>query len=118
MAAYAPWLVPILLVMGGSYLCFEGAEKVLHVLMPHGAKAGAAEDAAARGDPAHLEETKVKGAIKTDFILSAEIMTLALSTIEAPEVWIQAVVLALVAIGITALVYGAVALIVKRPGPR
>lgn len=113
MAAYAPWLVPILLVMGGSYLCFEGAEKVLHVLMPHGAKAGAAEDAAARGDPAHLEETKVKGAIKTDFILSAEIMTLALSTIEAPEVWIQAVVLALVGLGITALVYGAVALIVK-----
>ncbi|MHA7867231.1 MAG: DUF808 domain-containing protein [Salipiger thiooxidans] len=113
MAAYAPWLVPILLVMGGSYLCFEGAEKVLHVLMPHGAKAGAAEDAAAKGDPAHLEETKVKGAIKTDFILSAEIMTLALSTIEAPEVWIQAVVLALVGLGITALVYGAVALIVK-----
>ncbi|MCA0847807.1 DUF808 domain-containing protein [Salipiger thiooxidans] len=113
MAAYAPWLVPILLVMGGSYLCFEGAEKVLHVLMPHGPKAGAAEDAAAKGDPAHLEETKVKGAIKTDFILSAEIMTLALSTIEAPEVWIQAVVLALVGLGITALVYGAVALIVK-----
>jgi uncharacterized protein len=113
MAAYAPWLVPILLVMGGSYLCFEGAEKVLHVLMPHGAKAGAAEDAAAKGDPAHLEETKVKGAIKTDFILSAEIMTLALSTIDAPEVWIQAVVLALVGLGITALVYGAVALIVK-----
>jgi len=105
--------VPILLVMGGSYLCFEGAEKVLHVLMPHGAKAGAAEDAAAKGDPAHLEETKVKGAIKTDFILSAEIMTLALSTIDAPEVWIQAVVLALVGLGITALVYGAVALIVK-----
>lgn len=55
----------------------------------------------------------MKGAIKTDFILSAEIMTLALSTIEAPEVWIQAVVLAVVAVGITALVYGAVALIVK-----
>jgi len=113
MAAFAPWLVPYLLLLGGSYLCFEGAEKVAHVVLPHDAQSGGPDGSHKVGDPAHLEEAKVKGAIKTDFILSAEIMTLALSTIEAPDVWIQAVVLALVAIGITALVYGAVALIVK-----
>ncbi|MBN9886552.1 DUF808 domain-containing protein [Salipiger abyssi] len=113
MAAFAPWLVPPLLVMGGSYLCFEGAEKILHVLMPHDDHSGGPDGSHDVGDPAHLEEQRVKGAIKTDFILSAEIMTLALSTIESGEVWIQAVVLALVGLGITALVYGAVAVIVK-----
>ncbi|MGR3378324.1 DUF808 domain-containing protein [Salipiger abyssi] len=113
MAAFAPWLVPPLLVMGGSYLCFEGAEKILHVLMPHDDHSGGPDGSHDIGDPAHLEEQRVKGAIKTDFILSAEIMTLALSTIESGEVWIQAVVLALVGLGITALVYGAVAVIVK-----
>ncbi|MCR8547278.1 DUF808 domain-containing protein [Salipiger sp. P9] len=113
MAAFAPWLVPPLLVLGGSYLCFEGAEKILHVLLPHDAHSGGPDGSHDVGDPAHLEEQKVKGAIKTDFILSAEIMTLALSTIESGEVWIQAVVLAIVGLGITALVYGAVAVIVK-----
>lgn len=113
MAAFAPWLVPPLLVMGGSYLCFEGAEKILHVLMPHDDHSGGPDGSHDVGDPAHLEEQKVKGAIKTDFILSAEIMTLALSTIDTGVVWIQAVVLAIVGLGITALVYGAVAVIVK-----
>ena len=113
MAAFAPWAVPPLLILGGSYLCFEGAEKILHAVMPHDDHTPGPDGSHDIKDPAHLEEEKVKGAIKTDFILSAEIMTLALSTIEAPEVWIQAAVLLLVGIGITALVYGAVALIVK-----
>ena len=64
-------------------------------------------------DPGHLEEQKIKGAIKTDFILSAEIMTIALAAIEAPNVWMQAATLAVVAIGVTLAVYGSVALIVK-----
>ncbi|EPX78420.1 DUF808 domain-containing protein [Salipiger mucosus] len=113
LAAFAPWAIPVLLIAGGSYLCFEGAEKVLHVLLPKGEHSGGPDGSHDVGDPAHLEEKRVKGAIKTDFILSAEIMTISLSTIEAPEIWIQALVLALVAVGITALVYGAVALIVK-----
>ncbi|EIE50537.1 ABC transporter [Salipiger aestuarii] len=113
MAAFAPWVVPPLLIMGGSYLCFEGAEKILHVMMPHDDHTPGPDGSHDIKDPAHLEEQKVKGAIKTDFILSAEIMTLALSTIDSPEVWIQAAVLVLVGVGITALVYGAVALIVK-----
>ena len=108
--AFLPWLVTPLLMLGGCYLCFEGAEKVWHLFHPH-TESHAQE--AETLDAAHLEETRVKGAIKTDFILSAEIMTIALSTVESGD-WIsKALILAIVAIGITALVYGAVALLVK-----
>ena len=107
LSAFAPWLIPLLLMLGGAYLCFEGAEKIAHA--SHGGKA----HAGATGDPAHLEEEKVQGAIKTDFILSAEIMTIALAAIEAPGIWTRAAVLVVVAVGITVMVYGAVALIVK-----
>ncbi|MBS0122670.1 DUF808 domain-containing protein [Thetidibacter halocola] len=113
MAAFAPWLVPPLLILGGAYLCFEGAEKVLHAMGPHDDHSGGPDGSHDVGDPAHLEEQKVKGAIKTDFILSAEIMTLALSVIETDVIWIQGVTLAVVGILITAAVYGAVAIIVK-----
>ncbi|MEM9432954.1 MAG: DUF808 domain-containing protein [Pseudomonadota bacterium] len=109
--AFLPWLLTPLLMLGGCYLCFEGAEKVWHLIVPHPEDHG--PQAAETLDAAHLEETRVSGAIKTDFILSAEIMTISLATIEADEVWMQGLVLAVVAIGITALVYGAVALLVK-----
>ncbi|WP_135503307.1 DUF808 domain-containing protein [Roseovarius aestuariivivens] len=112
MSNFAPWLIPPLLMLGGSYLCFEGAEKVAHALgfgKHHGGPDGSHENK----DPTHLEEQKVKGAIKTDFILSAEIMTIALSAIPESNFWMEAATLALVAVGITAAVYGAVALIVK-----
>lgn len=111
LANYADWLITPLLMLGGAYLCFEGAEKVFHVLFPHGDKHIEADMSVA--DPGHLEEKKVKGAIKTDFILSAEIMTIALSAIEAPNVWMQGATLAVVGIAVTLAVYGAVALIVK-----
>ncbi|WP_170760452.1 DUF808 domain-containing protein [Ruegeria lacuscaerulensis] len=111
LANFAPWLITPLLMLGGSYLCFEGAEKIFHVLFPHGSHA-IDEDMSVR-DPGHLEEQKVKGAIKTDFILSAEIMTIALAAIEAPNLWMQAATLAVVGIGVTLAVYGSVALIVK-----
>ncbi|MXQ07690.1 DUF808 family protein [Alphaproteobacteria bacterium GH1-50] len=107
---FLPWIVTPLLMLGGAYLCFEGAEKVWHLFRPH--EESHAQEAETL-DAAHLEETRVKGAIKTDFILSAEIMTLALSTIESDDWLSKALVLAMVAIGITALVYGAVALLVK-----
>ncbi|WP_282095577.1 DUF808 domain-containing protein [Epibacterium ulvae] len=110
MSLFAPWLVPPLLIMGGCYLCFEGAEKILHVLHPHAHHEDTKEG---QGSAAELEEEKVKGAIKTDFILSAEIMTIALSTIESDSIWMQAVVLAVVGIAITIAVYGVVAIIVK-----
>ncbi|MDX1744097.1 MAG: DUF808 domain-containing protein [Ruegeria sp.] len=111
LANFAPWLITPLLMVGGSYLCFEGAEKIFHVLFPHGSHA-IEEDMSVK-DPGHLEEQKVKGAIKTDFILSAEIMTIALAAIEAPNLWMQAMTLAVVGLGVTVAVYGSVALIVK-----
>lgn len=109
--AFAPWAITPLLMIGGAYLCFEGAEKVFHRFFPHG-------DMQVEADldvkePARLEEERVRGAIKTDFILSAEIMTIALAAIPDGSVWMEAVTLAVVGVGITVAVYGAVALIVK-----
>jgi hypothetical protein len=112
LSAFADWLISPLLMLGGAYLCFEGAEKVAHVL-GFGQDHGGPDGSHAVGDPAHLEEAKVAGAIKTDFILSAEIMTIALAAIPESGFWMEAATLALVAVGITAAVYGAVAVIVK-----
>lgn len=114
LSAFAPWLIAPLLMLGGAYLCFEGAEKVAHALGfgGHGHEDYPGKtDAAA--DPAHLEEEKAKGAIKTDFILSAEIMTISLAAIPESTFWMEAATLAVVAIMITVAVYGSVALIVK-----
>ncbi len=113
MSTFAPWLIPPLLILGGSYLCFEGAEKIVHVLMPHDDHSGGPDGSHSVEDPLHLEEEKIKGAIKTDFILSAEIMTIALSVIEAGNIWMQGATLAVVGIMVTLAVYGAVAVIVK-----
>ena len=107
----APWAITPLLMLGGAYLCYEGAEKVVEALWPHAAEHGGAGTAGL--DAGQLEELKIRGAIKTDFILSAEIMAITLATVATGSFWTQAVVLATVGIGITALVYGAVALIVK-----
>ncbi|WP_299657545.1 DUF808 domain-containing protein [uncultured Tateyamaria sp.] len=113
LSAFAPWAIPPLLMLGGAYLCFEGAEKVAHVLgWGHGHEDYAGKEQEVQ-DPAHLEEQKAQGAIKTDFILSAEIMTIALSAIPESNFWMEAATLAAVAIMITIAVYGSVALIVK-----
>ncbi|TNF23362.1 MAG: DUF808 domain-containing protein [Rhodobacteraceae bacterium] len=109
---FAPWMVAPLLMLGGAYLCFEGAEKVAHAL-GFGAEHGGPDGSHPTGPPGHLEEQRVRGAIKTDFILSAEIMTIALAAIPQTTFWMEAATLATVAVGITAVVYGAVALIVK-----
>ncbi|TKZ20923.1 DUF808 domain-containing protein [Shimia litoralis] len=111
LANFAPWLIAPLLMLGGAYLCFEGAEKIYHLLVPHDTHHVFAEDE--KGDPAHLEEKKAAGAIKTDFILSAEIMTIILSGIPESNFWMEAATLAVAGIGITVAVYGSVALIVK-----
>lgn len=108
---FLPQAITPLLMLGGAYLCFEGAEKVVHALFPHA-------DAEIEADldpmnPAQLEEARVAGAIKTDFILSAEIMTISLAAIPSTVLWQEAVTLALVGLMITGAVYGAVALIVK-----
>ena len=109
LSAFAPWLLTPLLMIGGTYLCFEGAEKILEAF-----GGGHAEEVVdAPTDPKALEAQKVSGAIRTDFILSAEIMVIALSDVATKPIWEQAIVLALVGIVITIAVYGVVALIVK-----
>ncbi len=108
---FAPWLISPLLMLGGAYLCFEGAEKIWHTLVPHDDHK--AHKAEAPVDAAILEEQKAQGAIKTDFILSAEIMTIILSGIPQSNFWMEASTLAVAGIGITVAVYGSVALIVK-----
>jgi hypothetical protein len=110
MAAFAPWLMTPLLMVGGTYLAFEGAEKIIHSFLPHDAH----EEAEAEPqDPAHIEKTTVAGAVRTDFILSAEIMAIALNDVADRPLAIQAAVLVVVALAMTVGVYGAVGLIVK-----
>lgn len=104
----APWALTPILMVGGTYLCFEGAEKVLGRLLGHEKKETPAKD---KGPDA--EDNLVKGAITTDLILSAEIMVISLNEVAEEPFLLRTVVLILVALGITALVYGAVALLVK-----
>ncbi len=111
LSAFAPFLITPILIIGGAYLCFEGAEKVIHVLTGHHAGEDLAPDGGA--DHALLEQTKVAGAIRTDFILSGEIMAIALAEVADQSIWAQAASLVLVAFAVTAGVYGVVALIVK-----
>jgi predicted DNA repair protein MutK len=113
LSAFAPWLITPLLVLGGAFLCYEGAEKVLESLWPHAAHRHEAAGAAGALDAHALEDQKVRGAIRTDLILSAEIMAVTLSSVALSSLANQAAVLAVVGIGITVVVYGSVALIVK-----
>ncbi|GAA4557663.1 DUF808 domain-containing protein [Pseudonocardia xishanensis] len=108
----APWLLTPILMVGGLYLCFEGAEKIWEKLSGH-EPAPEEQNAEAAADPAGHERKVVSGAVRTDFILSAEIMVIALNEVASEAFLARAIILVLVAIGITALVYGVVALIVK-----
>ncbi len=110
---FLPWTITPLLMLGGAYLCYEGVEKVLEAVMPHHAHAHEAQLGTVALNAKTLEDEKIASAIKTDFILSAEIMAITLAALPAGSLVTQALVLALVGIGITAAVYGVVALIVK-----
>ena len=113
LSSFLPGAITPLLMIGGAYLCYEGTEKVFEALLPHKAHEHETAIGSVVLNPQSLEDQKVASAIKTDFILSAEIMAIALSAIPAGNVVTQAIVLPIVAVGITAAVYGAVALIVK-----
>lgn len=104
-----PWAITPILMAGGAFLCFEGAEKVLHALTH---KEDLAAEVAEIAEPGH-EETMIKGAVRTDFILSGEIMVIALNEVAAQGLALRTATLIVVAIAITALVYGAVGVIVK-----
>ena len=109
----APQTITPLLMLGGVYLCYEGVEKVYALIMPHAAHSHEAALETASIDAKSLEGEKVASAIKTDFILSAEIMAITLASLPSGNVLTQALILAIVGIGITLVVYGGVALIVK-----
>lgn len=108
-SAFIPWIIPFILMVGGTYLCYEGAEKVWHKFRGHSATAHA--PAVERGPDA--EGKVVKGAITTDFILSCEIMVISMNEVADASIWVRAGILVVVAIIITIGVYGVVALIVK-----
>ncbi|RAK57452.1 DUF808 domain-containing protein [Phenylobacterium deserti] len=110
LSAFAPWAVTPLLMLGGAYLCFEAAEKILESFHK-GHDEELVEQAVL--DATQLEKQQVSGAIRTDLILSAEITAIALSEVATRPLAIQAAALALVALLITVGVYGVVALIVK-----
>ena len=110
LSAFAPWLVTPLLMLGGAYLTFEASEKILEVFLPH--EAGDDEEDLALSST-ELEAEKVAGAIRTDLILSAEIMFIALADVAARPLAIQAAALALVGLLLTIGVYGVVGLLVK-----
>lgn len=109
----APWALTPILMVGGTYLCFEGAEKILHKVLPHDDHAAEKTPVQDQVNAKEAEDKLVKGAITTDLILSAEIMVISLNEIADQPMLFRAAVLVVVAIGITALVYGAVALLVK-----
>jgi predicted DNA repair protein MutK len=108
-SSFIPAVIPFILMLGGTYLCYEGAEKVWHKLSGH--HEAEKEPAVDRGPEAEAKVTK--GAITTDFILSCEIMVISLNEVATESVWSRALILIVVAIAITVAVYGAVALIVK-----
>src|SRR6187431_447467 len=108
LSQFVPWLLTPILMLGGTYLCYEGAEKIWEKVAGH----EHAEEEFAVGDPDH-EKTVTSGAIRTDFILSAEIMVIALNEVADEPFVSRAVILVVVAIAITLLVYGVVGLIVK-----
>jgi uncharacterized protein len=106
LSQFLPFLLTPILMIGGAYLCYEGAEKIWHRLTGHHDEHAAVEEVPD-------EKSIVSGAVRTDFILSAEIMVISLNEVASEAFVSRAVILALVAIGITVLVYGVVGLIVK-----
>jgi predicted DNA repair protein MutK len=111
LTAFAPFLITPLLMIGGAYLAFEATEKILEKLLHDHQHEDALIDSL--DDPKELERLQVTGAIRTDFILSAEIMAIALASLENLTLWTTAIALAVVALAVTAGVYGVVGLIVK-----
>lgn len=114
LSAFASWAVTPILMLGGAYLCFEATEKIVEAIARTSGKAPKTPPTSELAlSSAELEKQKVAGAIRTDLILSGEIMAIALATVADRPLAIQAAALAVVSLGITAAVYGVVGLIVK-----
>lgn len=113
LSALAPWVFPWALILGGTYLAFEGAEKVLHYLEKRRAKDLVAETAEVLHRSPKDEGAIVKSAVTTDLVLSAEIMLISMSNFEAGVWWMELGMLILIGLLMTGLVYGSVALLIK-----
>jgi predicted DNA repair protein MutK len=114
LSAFAPWAVTPLLMLGGAYLCFEAAEKIVEAIAHSAGKIDATPQISELAlSSAEMEAQKVAGAIRTDLILSGEIMAIALATVADRPLAIQAGALVVVSLGLTIAVYGVVGLIVK-----
>ncbi len=113
LSEFLPWALTPILMLGGAYLCYEGAEKVWHAISARRAGGHGDGHGAPGGEEEKSEEQVVSGAVRTDLILSAEIMVIALNEIAAESFVSRLVILVVVALLITVVVYGAVALIVK-----
>ena len=114
LSAFLPWAVKVVLVLGGLYLAFEGAEKIFEYFFPHGHQIKAEiKQYLSKEEILTLEKKKVKSAIVTDFILSVEIVIIALGTVIGKPILFQILVVSIVAIIATVGVYGIVALIVR-----
>jgi len=114
LSAFAPWLIVPILLLGGAYLSYEGAEKVLEWILPHQKHpAPAAEIAHSKAEVLEIESSKIKGAIRTDFILSIEIIVIALGTVMEQSLGIRIMVVSFIALLATVGVYGLVALLVR-----
>src|SRR4051812_345188 len=111
LSQFVPWLLTPILMVGATYLCYEGAEKVVGLLSKSGSHDGHAGPTATVG--ADAEKQMAAGAIRTDFILSAEIMVIALNEVADQSFWPRLIILAIVAVVITIAVYGVVGAIVK-----
>lgn len=109
LSQFLPWLLTPLLMLGGAFLCYEGAEKVISMVT----KKDHHDDTPVVAEGEEAEKKVISGAIRTDFILSAEIMVIALNEVASESLLNRALILIVVGIGITLVVYGAVALLVK-----
>jgi len=116
-SAFIPWLIQPLLMAGGLYLCFEGVEKVLHLFKNHHDEKETLRNHLKQANSATellaLEKSKVKGAIRTDFVLSAEIIVIALGSVAGQSLLTQTMVVSLIALVVTVGVYLLVGLIVR-----
>jgi predicted DNA repair protein MutK len=113
LSAYASWLIIPILLLGGCYLSYEGVEKIVHYFTHKGHDRGSIEQAVSEKELLQREKAKIKSAVRTDFILSIEIIMIALGTVMEQPLSLQVMVVTLIAILATVGVYGVVALIVR-----
>lgn len=113
LSAYLPWLIVPILLAGGAYLCYEGAEKVYEWFVPHEVTPVTAQEPLSRDELVRREAFKIRAAVRTDFILSIEIIVIALGTVVGQPMTIQITVVTFIALLATVGVYGLVALIVR-----